>query len=260
MVPLAAQQCHLPRGIRRLEQRRTGDEHVRAGFDRGSRGVAVDAAVDLDEELEPPRRPRAGERLHLAQRPGDDPLAAEAGIHGHHEHQVHVVEDLGQRLGRRGGNDGDTRPAARAADGRERALRVDRRLQVDGQQIGAAFDEPVDPAVGVLDHQVHVERQRGRPAQVRHRLGAEGEVRHEVPVHDVEVHEIAAHGGDGPGATGQVAEVRGEHRGGDEDSAPHLFILSRAGGCNARRLPSRAAPVDPLEIDAPELTKPPAPV
>ena len=46
------------------------------------------------------------------------------------------------------------------------------------------------PAVGVVDHEVHVERNGTRRLDALDHLRAEGEVRDEVVVHDVDMHEV----------------------------------------------------------------------
>ena len=74
------------------EDRRAGDEHVRAGGDDRRRRLGADAAVDRDVDVAP-----GDQRLHLRdllQHRRDEALPAEAGIDGHHQDDVEPVEHI----------------------------------------------------------------------------------------------------------------------------------------------------------------------
>jgi len=60
------------------------------------------------------------------------------------------------------------RPLAELADLVERAVQVRAGLDVDPDQVGAGVGVRADPALGILDHEVDVERQPGRAADRRH--------------------------------------------------------------------------------------------
>ena len=67
---------------------------------------------------------------------------------------------------------------------------VRRRLDVDGDAVGAGLDELGDLTLGALDHQVHVDDRPGGVHLVGERLDdvrAERDRRHEVAVHHVDV-------------------------------------------------------------------------
>src|SRR5665213_3470913 len=76
------------------EHRRPGDE------DRGPGGRAlgsvgdVDAAVHLDLRGQAAPGDLGAQRGHLVERVGDQALAAEAGVDGHHQGEVADVEDV----------------------------------------------------------------------------------------------------------------------------------------------------------------------
>ena len=60
------------------ERRGAGDQHRRPGVDRLAGGVGVDAAVDLDRDVEAFLGDAFGDRLDLLELAGDELLAAEA--------------------------------------------------------------------------------------------------------------------------------------------------------------------------------------
>ena len=98
-----------------------------------------------------------------------------------------VAQHALDRLERRVRVQHDARPLAELADLPDRAVQVRARLDVHADEVRAGLRVRGDPALGVLDHQVHVERQ-GRRAP--HRLDhdrADRQVRHEVAVHHVDV-------------------------------------------------------------------------
>jgi hypothetical protein len=125
---------------------------------------------DLERDVEPALVDPAPQRLDLAQHARDELLAAEAGVHRHHEHLVDVAEHrLDARRGRRRVQH-HARARARLADLVDRAVQVRTRLDVDADRGCARAGEVLHIALGLDDHQVHVERQRGRSA---HRLDDE---------------------------------------------------------------------------------------
>ena len=65
---------------------------------------------------------------------------------------------------------------------------------VEGDAGGAGLGEGLDPAQGVVDHEVAVEEGGGEAlAQRLHHGGAERDVGHEMAVHDVHVQPVRAH-------------------------------------------------------------------
>ena len=87
-------------------------------------------------------------------------LAAEAGVHRHHEHEIQVAGDVLERDGGRGRVEDRTGLGAELLDEVDRAVQVRHRLDVHRHHVGAGLDEVLDVAVRLLDHQVDVERTR----------------------------------------------------------------------------------------------------
>src|SRR3970282_2195041 len=83
---------------------------------------------------------------------------------------------------------------------------------------------------GVLDHQVHIQRDPGPPVDRLHHQRADGDVGHEVPVHHVHVEQVCLglHLGH---FLGQGAKVRGQHRWGDLHHGTSSGTCSHAPCC-----------------------------
>ena len=99
-------------------------------------------------------------------------------------------------------------------------MQMRQHLDVDRHHVGAGVDERLEVAIGLHDHQVHVERQRRGLAERFHHRHANGDVRHEVPVHHVDVNLIGAATRRGRDFGAEVREVRGENRGREPDRLP----------------------------------------
>src|ERR1035437_115194 len=138
-------------------------------------------------------------------------LAAEAGINGHHEEQINLVEER-QHLGDGGGRvDGQADFFAERADfpNERRDLLV--QFDVDDDLIRARLDEGFEENLRLAAHEVNVEEKFfGVRTDGGDDVGAERNVWHELAVHDVEVQPV------GPGALGaysfqaQMGEISGE--------------------------------------------------
>ncbi len=84
-------------------------------------------------------------------------------------------------------------------------------LDMDGQKIGARPDEGLDVALGLDDHQMHVERQPRALAYGLDDGRADGEVGHEAAVHDVHVELVGAARLDAGHGLAQRGEIGGEN-------------------------------------------------
>src|SRR3954471_13201188 len=72
--------------------RGAGDQHIRAGSDGLRRGLGVDAAVDLNQNVEVLLGDAVGDRLDLLELAHDELLSAKARIDAHDENQVDVFQ------------------------------------------------------------------------------------------------------------------------------------------------------------------------
>ena len=168
-----------------------------------------DAAVDLQPDRRAAAAGLVGQAAELRHGLGHERLPAEAGLDRHHEDLVEVVEEVEQPLDRGRRLDGDARPRTDRAQAPGEGDRLGGGLEVEGDRCGAELGVLRRPAVGVGDHQVHVERNRAGRLDALDHLRPEGQVGHEVVVHDIHVHEVR--GGDAGEVGLHVHEVRGEH-------------------------------------------------
>ena len=81
-------------------------------------------------------------------------------------------------------------------------------LVVDADPVGPGVGKGGDEFVGVLDHQVAVERQVGGFAQALDDRRPDGDVGHEMAVHDVHVDDGAAAALGSRNFLGQVRKIR----------------------------------------------------
>ena len=214
--------------------------------------AGVDAAVHLDARGKPARPDPLPEPPDLVEVAGQELLAREAGVHGHHEHEVEPR--AGSPRARAIGVDrveGDAGRDAALAQVGDRALQVGERLDVDADRGGAGVDEGVEVALGVLDHQV---RRRSAGAVARRQAstttGPEADVRHEAAVHHVDVDEPGAAALDGRDLVGEVAEVgrRGSRERGSRGRLADVEAERRARAdavAGGRALPQHDARRDP---------------
>ena len=79
-----------------------GHESVGAGCRDALDVRHLDAAVDLEADVAAGSLDEAAGALDLAQRGVDEALAAEAGVHAHDQDQVDLVDDVLERIQRRG--------------------------------------------------------------------------------------------------------------------------------------------------------------
>ena len=100
----------------------------------------------------------------------------------------------------------------------ERPVQVPAGLGVHDEALAAGLDVEVGQPVGLLDHQVGLERHRRRGAgSDGDDVGAEGEVGHEAAVHHVPLDAVDAGLLEGDALLAEAGEVGGQHRGRDLD-------------------------------------------
>ncbi len=111
--------------------------------------------------------------------------------------------------------------APRALDELREPVEVRLGLDVDRDPRRARVEILVERPERLLDHQVDVEGDLRVPAKRAQDQGADGEVRHEVPVHHVEMDEVRPAPLAGRDRLVQPSEVGGEEGGGDPEGQGH---------------------------------------
>ncbi len=147
-----------------LEDRRAGDEDVDAAARSLGDVVGLDAAIDLDVDVVAVAIDFHSERGGFLEHLGDEGLAAEARVHRHEEHLVDVGEHVTHVIDGRGRVEHHAGALARVLDLLHHAMKVHAGFRVDTDDVGAGFREVVDVAIGLHDHEVHVERELGGAA------------------------------------------------------------------------------------------------
>ena len=186
---------------------RAGHEHVGPGLRAPFDGLLADSPVDLEPHggaVLGDQRARAAE---LGQHHVQEVLTAEARFHRHQQEHVDLGQQVLAGLHGRAGVHGEPGARARGADGAQRPHRGLRRLDVDRHVARAGLGVARCPPVGLLDHQVTVEGQRGVLEERLDHGQAQGEVRHEVVVHHIHVQPVRD-GGDRSGLIGEAGKIR----------------------------------------------------
>ena len=86
------------------------------------------------------------------------------------------------------------------------------RFDVDGDGIRAGFEEARQIMIGMLDHEMNIERQLRVFAHGRDDRGPEGNVIDEMAIHDVEMQPIRARFFRAMDLRFEMGEIRGEDR------------------------------------------------
>ena len=123
-------------------------------------GLFVYAAVDLDIAAGAVLLYERADAADLGQHVRHEALAAEAGLHRHHEHHVELVEIRQYDGGRRPGLYRKGRQLALGSylvERREYILRLVG-LDVEADEVRARVAEPADVAVRPVYHEVHVQK------------------------------------------------------------------------------------------------------
>ena len=148
---------------------------------------------------------------------GEVALPPEARVDGHDEHEVDQVEDVGDRSHRRGGIEGDARPGAQFGDAPEGAVQVTTGLGVDDDELAARFHEPGQQPVGLVHHEVGLERDLHQRADGGDHVRPEGQVGNEAPVHHVPLDPVHAGLLEGSHLVAEAGEVGREDGRDDAD-------------------------------------------
>mmetsp|Transcript_38520 Transcript_38520/g.90418 ORF Transcript_38520/g.90418 Transcript_38520/m.90418 type:complete len:291 (+) Transcript_38520:52-924(+) len=226
---------------RGLEDGRASDDHVHARLRHRLDVVDVDAAVDLEADVETRFIDHLAGLTRLHEGVLDELLPAEARVDGHEEDDVDLVHHVLAHAEVGGGVEHETSLAPTLADEGEGAVDVVGRLRVEGDVRRAGRDEVGDDRVDRRNHEVNVDG-RG-DAVVAERLAhhrADGEVRDVVVVHNVEVDHVRARREHRVNLSAELGEVGREDGGGDEEvlAAPHH--RGRGAPRDAGRRPARA--------------------
>ena len=86
-------------------------------------------------------------------------------------------------------------------------------FEVHRHPVGTRIRESRNVKIGVLNHQMTIERELGRLPQRTHQLRSERDVRHEMTIHDIDVDDRAAAFRGPADLLAQTREIRRQNRG-----------------------------------------------
>ena len=188
-------------------------------------------------------RQQPAQRAHASDRLGHELLARVARIDAHAEDEVEAVGGARRVLGRRLGIEREADAEALFARERGDRLRIVARLVVKRDARAAGFADRLEVALGILDHQVAVDRALVLEDHRRDRLEhdrPDRDRRDEMAVTDVEVEDARAGAQQGLDLLAEPREVGRVERRLDLDR-PHP--VTPAHGCASLR-PSASQPRD----------------
>ena len=247
ITPLRRAPAPPPCGSRRfgpvgaaLEHGRARDQHIGAG--RTTRG-AVSGVMPPSTSMSIGRPPTsARDSADLVHRRRDELLAAEAGIDRHDQHEIDQVDDVLDR----------STPACAGFMVTPAFLPSARIACSERCRCGPASTCTVmmsEPALAKASrcgsHGAIIRCTSSvflvMRAQRLHHVGAEGDVRHEMPVHHVEMDPVGAGGLDRAHLLAQLGEVGGQDRRRDEERAGHDGLHDAVRVTRAERAGNAAA-------------------
>ena len=188
-----AQGLHGGGGLGPAEHGGAGHQHVGTRPDRQRGGGGVNAAVHLQVAVRAVALNIAPDGLQLGQHVGHEGLAAEAGLHRHHQNQVQPALQIGDhRLGGGDGPEDDAllypallHPVQGAVDGGGEVG-----LQMDGEQVCPRLGKGANIPLRLFNHQVYVQKLAGAGAQGLDHRHADGNVGDKHAVHHVHVEPV----------------------------------------------------------------------
>src|SRR5688572_15452962 len=105
---------------------------------------------------------------------------------------------------------------------------------MDGDGIRAGFEKARQIMIGMLDHEMNIERELRQLAHRGHDRGANGNVIHEMAIHDVQVHPVSPGFFSAPDFGGELGAVRGDEGRSDQD-AGHGVVEEWSNGVVSNR-------------------------
>ncbi len=168
------------------------DEELGAGFDDIAHCFAIDSSIHFNTEIEFAFRAHACEGGNFVKGVGDEFLAAEPGIHAHHQDVVNKIEHFGQGFDGSSGIENYARLAAVGSNQVERAIKMNAGFLVDGHPVGSSFREYRDEKIGIFDHEMAIEWDFEMLAEGADDRRTDGEIGDKVTIHDVEMEDGGA--------------------------------------------------------------------
>ena len=177
------------------------------GLDNQGRRVRLDPTVHFQVAGLGNRIDHLPHPADLGQRARNELLSAEAGVHGHHQHQFHFGQDFLEHRRRRRRIDRHAGALAQRVNGLHRPVQVNGALLVHDHRVGAGFCKRFEITVGLGDHQVNFKGDRAQRPEPAHDHRPERNIRDEMPVHDVDMNPIGSRGDNLLNLVRQVGQI-----------------------------------------------------
>jgi len=179
-------------------------------YDTGD-GVVRYAPVDLNAKVQFVFFAQLAQMTNLVERKWKKLLAAKSRIHAHDQNMMHHRQNIQQQIDARGRIDDYGWLHAMLCNQVQRAMQMTTCLVMDADPVRARFGKIGDQCVGILDHQMAIQRQPRCFAQRAHHRRANRDVGHEMTIHHIYMDEGAAATLRRLHRIGQVREVSGKN-------------------------------------------------
>ncbi len=137
-------------------------------------------------------------------------MPAPPRIYGHHQHEIADIEHILNDIDRSAWIEGDTILHAQGSNLGERAMKMRAGLLVNDEPIRARVTKGREVALGLFNHQVHIEKDL-RPSSKRFDdVCTEGDRRDVASVHNIDMEPICPRGYHTINLLSESRDIRGE--------------------------------------------------
>jgi hypothetical protein len=206
------QAARIPFGVAVAENRVAGDQQLGSRFDDAAHGVVSDAAVHFNPITEAQFPSKFFQAANLIEGVRDELLTAEARIDAHDQDVVNHAKNRDKQIDFCVGVDDDGGLHTVLSNVFEGAMEMPANLVVDADPVRTSIGEGGDEFVGILDHQVAIERELGVLAEGGDDGRADSDVGDEMAIHDVDMDDAAAAALGRGDFVGEAGEIRGKNR------------------------------------------------
>src|SRR5574344_181344 len=175
-----------------LEKGGTGNNHIGTGITYALKRSTVHAAVDRNHIRKSAFISDTGKFGNFIHTLRNKLLSSESGIYRHDKYKICKRKNFLQYRNRCRRHNRDTRFFPKLAYMTEQTVNMNGALKMKCNPVGACSGKRINLIFRVLDHEMHVERQRSkRPYRLHDRLSV-GDLRHKSPVHHIDMDDRAS--------------------------------------------------------------------
>src|SRR5664279_1583 len=201
------QRLHLTGRIAVAKHVAAGNENFHSSPNGWSDRCQVHAAIDFNAIVQTLGGAHGCQLADFLQRPGNELLPAKTGIHRHHQDVVHQIEHLAERLHRGGRVEDHADLHTVAANQFQGAVQVAAHFLMHRDPVGPGVGESRNVVVGILNHQMTVQRNIHGFTQRRDHRRPNRDIGHKVAIHDIHMEQGGATSHRLVGILGQAGEI-----------------------------------------------------